>query len=189
MQEDPPRPSPPEPPLPDHVALTHDGANLVLEVRWSRVYQPLFLLIAIFWDGGLVYLLASHTDPNMLGFPTLYVGIGVALTYYVIAGFVNRTRVTVGGGAVDVRIGPLPWAGSKRVEARDIEQVYCQVYIARSRGGTEFYSYSVDAITPQNRKLTLVSELDDRDVALYLEQEIENALGITNEYVPGQLRK
>jgi hypothetical protein len=117
------------------------------------------------------------------------VGIGVWLTYYVIAGFVNRTRVAVGGGAVDVRIGPLPWPGSKRVEASDIEQIFCEMIIARSRGGTQFYAYCVNAVTSRSWKLTLVSGLEERDVALFLEREIEKALGITDEYVPGQLRR
>jgi hypothetical protein len=142
------------------------------------------VLIAICWDGGLVYLLATHAVPGML-----YVGIGVWLTYYVIAGFVNRTRVAVGGGAVDVRIGPLPWPGSKRVEASDIEQIFCEMIIARSRGGTQFYAYCVNAVTSRSWKLTLVSGLEERDVALFLEREIEKALGITDEYVPGQLRR
>ena len=59
---------------------------------------------------------------------------------------------------------------------------------SNTRSGVS-YSCRVNAVTPQNRKLTLVSGLADRDVALYLEQEIEKALGITDEKVPGELEK
>lgn len=180
-----------EAPLPDHFALTHVGANLVLEFRWFWWLSVVMLPFAILWDGYLVlWYLGMQPPPSgpMLGFPMLYVVMGVGFMYYAIAGLVNRTRVTVGGGAVDVRIGPLPWPGSKRVEVSDIAQVYVEKLVTRLRY-SEYYSYQVNALTPQNRKLTLVSGLEDRDVALRLEQEIEKALGIPDEYVPGQVRK
>ena len=47
--------APLEAPLPDHIQLSHDGANLVLEIRWFRPYHLFMLLFTVFWSGFLVF--------------------------------------------------------------------------------------------------------------------------------------
>jgi len=190
-----PEPSgtPLEAPLPDHIQLSHDGANLVLDVRWFRPYHLFLLLFTVFWCGFLVFwygMALRQPSPSnvMLWFPLIHVVVGVGLAYSTLAGLVNRTRVTVGSGAVDVRIGPLPWLGAKRVEANEITQVFGEEVRTQTRSGTNS-SYRVNVITPQNRKLVLVSGLAGADMALYIEQEIEKVLGITDRKVPGELEK
>ena len=44
-------------------------------------------------------------------------------------------------------------------------------------------------ITPDDRKVLLVPGLSRADHALYIEQEIEKALGITERKVLGELQK
>ena len=180
-------------PLPDHIQLTNEGGNLVLDVRWFRPYHLMMLLFTVFWCGFLVFwysqVLRSPSAPSMaLWFPLIHVAVGVGMAYGTVAGFVNHTRITVGGGAVDVRIGPVPWPGAKRVEAHEITQVFGEEVRTNTRSGTSF-SYRVNVITPQNQKLRLVSGLAGSDLALYIEQEIEKALGITDRKVPGELQK
>jgi len=182
-----------EAPLPDHVRLSHDGADLVLDVRWFRPIHLGMLLFAIFWDGFIVFwyrqaLSRPSPDNVMLWFPLLHVGAGLAITYSAITGLVNHTTVTVGGGAVDVKLGPLPWWGAKRVEAGDIVQVFCEESISRTRSGAST-SYHLNVITRDQRKVRLASNLGGKDVALFLEQEIEKALGISDRKVPGELSK
>lgn len=182
-----------EVPLPDHIRMSRDGGDLVLDVRWFRPYHVFMLFFSLFWCGLLVFwygqVLSNPSAPSiMLWFPLLHVGTGIGLSYSTIAGFVNRTRITVGNGAVDVKLGPLPWWGSRRVPAGEIMQVYCEE-ASWSTGSGRGTTYQVSAITPQSRKLRLVWGLAAADTALYIEQEIEKALGITDRKVPGELPK
>ncbi len=75
--------------------------------------------------------------------------------------------------------GPLPWLGNMKIPAGEIRQ---------RRGGTST-RYHLNAITGQNRKLCLVRDVPAADVALYLEQEIEKALGIEDRKVAGEMPK
>ena len=180
-------------PLPDHVKLSHEGADLVLDVRWFRPVHLGMLLFAIFWDAFIVFWYRqalAHPSPGdiALWFPLLHVGVGLGITYSAITGLVNHTTVTVGSGAVDVKLGPLPWWGAKRVEASDIVQVFGEESISRTRSGASM-SYHLNAITRDQRKIRLASSLGGKDVALFLEQEVERALGIADRKVPGELSK
>src|SRR5262252_7413131 len=145
-----------EVPLPGHVQMSRDGGDLVLDVRWFRPYHVFMLFFSLFWCGFLVFWYSqtlSHPSPSniMLWFPLLHVGVGIGVSYSTIAGFVNHTRITVGNGAVDVKLGPLPWWGARRVPSTEIVQVYCEEVSPSRRGGSS--TYQVSAITPENRKL------------------------------------
>ena len=182
-----------EAPLPDHIQMSREGADLVLDVRWFRPYHLFMLVFTVFWCGFLVFwysqVLKSHSAPSMmLWFPMIHVAVGIGMAYGTLAGFLNHTRITVGSGAVAVGIGPVPWPGQKRVEAREITQVFCEEVRTNTRSGANF-SYRVNVITPGNQKLKLVSGLAGSDLALFIEQEVEKALGITDRKVPGELQK
>lgn len=193
MPENPSSGAPLEAPLPDHIQLSHEGTDLVLDFRWFRPYHLFMLVFTVFWCGFLVFwystALRSPSAPSMmLWFPLIHVAVGIGMAYGTVAGFVNHTRITVGNGAVAVRIGPVPWRGGKRLEAREIKQVFCEEVRTNTRSGQNF-SYHVNVITPENQKLRLVSGLAGSDLAIFIEQEIEKALGITDRKVPGELQK
>src|SRR5262245_23706197 len=106
-----------EAPLPDHIRLAHDGADLVLDVRWFRPYHVFMLVFTAFWCGFLVfwYTMAFKHPPQssmILWFPLIHVGVGLGIAYSTLAGFMNHTWIRVGSGAVDVKLGPLPWTGA-----------------------------------------------------------------------------
>jgi len=84
--------------------------------------------------------------------------------------------------------GPLPWLGNIKIPAGEIRQLFREETISRGRGGTST-RYHLNAITGQNRKLCLVRDVPAADVALYLEQEIEKALGIEDRKVAGEMPK
>lgn len=96
-----------EVPLPPRFAVDDFGGTLRIQFRWftPMVFIPLFF--CIFWDGFLVvwYAIAFSTNgPLMMKlFPLLHVAVGVGLTWFVLATFVNRTTITVGDGACVVR--------------------------------------------------------------------------------------
>src|SRR5262249_12041304 len=175
-------------PLPDHVKVSRDGLNLVLDVRWFRPYHLLSLVVTIVFVAVFYHGLRQTPKFPFDGYLLLPAVIVTCSAYSGLAGLVNHTRVTVGDGVVDVRLGPLPWWGSKRLPAGDIRQVFCDEVRTRTRSGVNV-TYHVNVVTPQGEKHRLVPGLATSDVALYLEQEIERALGITDRKVPGELEK
>lgn len=108
------------------------GGELFIRLGW---FQPVLILLAFFcvvWDGFLVFwytiALARPAPGNMMWmpllFPLFHVAVGVGLTYYVVAGFLNSTRILIDDEFVRVRHQPIPWRGNcdqRRSEIRGIE--------------------------------------------------------------------
>ncbi len=59
----------------------------------------------------------------MIVFPICHVAVGVGLTYYVIAGFLNKTEILVTHDSVHVRHRPVPWWGNRSVPRHEIQEV------------------------------------------------------------------
>ena len=56
-------------------------------------------------------------------FPIAHVAVGVGLTYYTVAGFVNSTVLRVSEGQLAVRQGPFPWPGNRTLHTSDLDQL------------------------------------------------------------------
>jgi hypothetical protein len=118
-------------------------------------------------------------------FPLLHVAAGVGITYTALAGWLNRTRISVDQGKVSVRHGPLPWLGNKDIEGSMLKQLYSKEKISRGRNSSST-SYEVHAIMSNGRNVKLVSGLESSEQALYIEQEIERYFRIEDAPVRGQ---
>lgn len=183
-----------EAPMPPALTEERDERGLVLTYRWFTPVHVVMLLFCIFWDGFLVFwyrtALERHaglTDP-MIWFPLLHVAVGIGLSYSTVAGFLNRTIVAIGSGEITIRQGPVPWPGNRTVNGADIRQLFREETFTSSRGGRRA-SYHVCAVTSEKRKLRLLGNVPGADVALYLEQAIEKALGIEDQPVLGEMPK
>ena len=75
---------------------------------------------------------------------------GVGLTYTVLTGFINRTRVEVNRALLTIRHGPLPWVGNRVLPGRSLAQLYGEEVISKSRNGTSV-SYSLFAVDREGR--------------------------------------
>lgn len=73
--------------------------------------------------------------------------------------------------------------GSRTLPGRELTQLYGQ----EIRGNKGRVSYSLFALDKQGRKEKLLSNLDDKDQVLYLEQALERRLGIEDSPVDGEL--
>ena len=99
-------------PRPKEVTLQKQGDRLELSWRWfSWKYLPLaFFCVA--WDSFLIfwYSMAFSTGSPwiMIVFPIAHVAVGVGLTYYTLAGFLNRSQVILDRTSFSVTHGPLP---------------------------------------------------------------------------------
>jgi hypothetical protein len=124
-------------------------------------------------------------------FPLLHVAMGVGLTYSTIAGFFNRTVVTLNDTTLEVWNGPVPWFGNVAIPVSAIEQLYC-THAGQNRAwgkGLNLYQpplFTLNALLINGRKQLLLRAVD-REEALYIEQQLEDWLEIEPAHVPGQV--
>lgn len=111
---------------------------------------------------------------------------GAASSSGVLAGILNRTVISASGSELRVAHGPVPWLGNRGVPVADIAQLYCEEHRSEGKNGATF-SYRLSAVGRDGRKLALVKGLPERDQALYLEQAFEDALGIQDDPVGGEM--
>jgi hypothetical protein len=176
--------------MPAGFAIDDSAVGLRITRRW---FSGVFIFLAFFciaWDSFLVfwYSMAFGGGAPWIFkvFPIVHLAVGVGLTYFTLAGFLNTTTIQVAMDELTIQHGPLPWFGNHRLSVHDLDQLYSQQEMNRNRNGVS-YSYKVNAVTKGNRKITLVSGLTEADQALFIEQQLENYMRIKDRPVPGEL--
>lgn len=175
--------------LPATIHVQDAGKTLHVSLRWRHwKFYPL-AFFCVLWDGFMIFwftmAIASGAWPMAL-FGSLHAAVGVALTYYTVCGFVNRTTVYVGDGRIAVAHEPLPWPGARDIALDELEQLFCEERIHRTKNGTS-YTYELHAILRDGNRIKLLSGLNAPEEAFFLEQEMERFLGIEDRAVPGEL--
>lgn len=168
----------------------------LLRISW-RWFTPSLLFLTFFcfvWDGFLLlWYTAAFTFPKIPWmfkvFPLLHVGVGVFLTYWVIAGYLNTTKVEVTRRSLSIQHGPVPWKTNWTLEGRDLKQLFCKQKVYQNNKGAPTHTYELLAYTRDGRTLTLLDSLEAPQQALYLEEQLERRLGIDDEPVQDELER
>ncbi len=184
-------------PVPTRWVVSHEGSSLLFTNRWFR---PVFIFLVVFcivWNSFLfvwyyLFFAGETSAPTAFSvvfmlFPLLHVALGIGLTYYTIAGFVNKTTITVDRGSLRIRHFPLPWLYAGTIATHEIDQIYCKESIQTNKG-TAWYRYGVSVLLKNGRERKLMSNMDAPEEALFLEAEIEMFLGITDRPVAGEYK-
>jgi hypothetical protein len=185
----------PQVPQPKGVTVDDLGHTFRITRRW---FSPVFIFLLFFcivWDGFLVFWYTVAVGADAPGafrifaciFPILHVAVGVGLTYFTIAGFLNRTVIQASDGLLTVRHGPVPWSGNHDIPTDDLDQLYCEERIHRGKNSTST-SYRLHAVLKDGRKLKLLDNVQEPDQALFIEQQLENHLRIPNREITGEYR-
>lgn len=178
----------PEVSLPKGFRLDRSGDTVRISRRWIGPPAFFLLFFTVFWNG---FMLVWHTISLSTGMwfmsavGLIHTGVGLFLIYYVLALFLNTTVVLASPRELEIQIGPVPWRGNKRLPRDMVEQLFCREKISRGKNGPSS-SYHVEAVLRGNRRETLASGFHDSDHALFVEQEIERHLGITDIPVAGE---
>jgi len=120
----------------------------------------------------------------MIVFPIAHVAVGVGLTYYTLAGFLNRSQLVIDRETFSVSHGPLPWLGYLRVPITQVEQLYCK---GKPGQGNSAATFQLSVILKDGRKKDLLSNLDSPEIGTYIEHQIENRLSIPDRPVRGEI--
>lgn len=161
----------------------------VLRHRWFSAKYIALAVFCVFWDAFILFFIAmmlkqGKFHPGML-LILVHAGVGVGLTYGVLAGFLNSTWFTISHDALIIRQGPVPVGGNRRVERYAIKQLYCEKKKHRGKHGVR-YTYQVIVAEQSGQKTTLVKNLDDLSQARYIEQQLENQMGIKDVVMPDE---
>jgi hypothetical protein len=179
-------------PIPEHISMEPTSGGLLFSYRWFSPAYIFLAFFAIFWDAFLVfwYSIATSQDAPlvMLLLPIVHVLVGIGITYFALAGFLNKTFILVGEGKLTIQHVPLPWPGNRVLQASDLTQLYSEERVIRTRNGTRL-KYQLNAITHENKKITLMSNLTAPDQVRFLEHKLEEFLGITDVPVQGEMRR
>ena len=170
------------------VEVSRGEFGLRLEYRWYRARHVFWAVFALLWDGFTIEyyrstLALASPPPAMLSIPLLHVAVGVLVTYATLAGFLNRTTLTVWQGTLSIRHHPLPWIGIKRLAKSEIRQLYCDQRFGEHR----VPAYHLSVLRKDGRKFWLLRDLVSAELTRFLEQEIEKALGIEDRPVPEEM--
>ena len=147
--------------MPESITVEHRADGLRLSYRWFSM---------------------------MIIFPVFHVAIGVALTYYTLAGFYNRTLISVGRGTLGIEHRPILWFGNRTLQASEISQLYTEQITTRGKNGPRI-SYQLSAVSQDSRKIKLLTGLESPDSARFIERQVEDWLGIRDKRVEGELPK
>ena len=171
--------------LPSRLTLTRDDTALVLTYRWGSPWHILILLAAL----GLTAVTAGMVYVNASATTAFYLVVKLGACYGTLGKVVNHTTITVTRGTLRYRHGPLPWSGNRTLRASAIEQLYCWARTARSRHGDEprVTSYQVHAKLADGKRFRILRMLDTADQARYIEQQIEEYLGIIDVPEVGEI--
>lgn len=185
-------------PMPKGFKIDEFGRELTITYRWFSAAAFFLLFFCIFWDGFLVvwYSIGVGGLLNgkmggmaivMLLFPVLHVAVGIGLTYSVLCMFLNRTEIKVTAGDLSIWHGPVPCPGNCKLPTSDIKQLYVTENEQRGKNGCR-YTYDVNAMKQNDTKQKLIGNLQDIQQALFLEQKLEQHLGIVPQHVPGEVQ-
>lgn len=179
-------------PMPAGVRVERRGSDLKIVRRWFSWRYVMLLFFSVVWNVFLVfwYGMAFVMDAPLVFklFPLLHVAAGVFMGYVTLAGFLNRTVFRIEREHLAVRHGPVPWRGSLDLSALDLEQLFCTQKLNRGRNGTTV-RYGVEASLKDGRHLVIASGLEVREQALFIEQAIEQHLGIQDRRVRSEIAR
>ncbi len=176
--------------LPKGLSMENTEHELRIRRRWFSALTVILTGFAVFWDTFIIawFLIALNGgEYGMAAAGSLHALVGLGITYFVLAGYLNTTLVAVNRENLIIYHAPLPWPGTKTLASSDVTQLYCKS--VRSGSRSRSYSYEVRALLADGRDVKLLSGLTEDVQALFIEQEVERYLKIKDAPVSGELRK
>ena len=179
-------------PLPQGMTIEEGVSGTLITRKWFNVVILFLVFFCIAWDAFLFfwYGIALSTDAPwiMSVFPLAHVAVGIGLTYSTLAGLVNKTWIKAYNGVVSVIHGPVPWRGNLVIPCAEIDQLYCKEKVSHGKNGPRV-SYEVWALKQDGATLKLLGGSLTDDQAIFIEQQLEKSMGLTDRRVAGEMTR
>lgn len=173
-----------EPSRPSGVTIEHGVGNDVLIRRtWFRPMFIFLLFFAIAWDGFLVFWYSMALFEKNAGefqwvamlFPICHVAVGIGITYYTIAGFLNRSEISISQHGLQIRHRPIPWRGNRELRRDEIHEIELEFSVAEnSNTGLQMV---VSAHHVDGRQIVLLNNVPVRQ-AEYIAWQLASAFKV-----------
>jgi len=154
--------------------------NGALALFWVLI--PVHIINSIMNDGDFSSLLT-------LFFLLPHTLVGLLYIYYLIATYKNTTTILVDHKSLNVEHHPLPWPGKRTISTTDLTQLYLKQTKGWSVNDEVTYLYELRAKLKNDKDVKLIGGLISEEVGHFLEEQIENYLGIVDEPVQGEMPK
>lgn len=177
-------------PPPPGFQLEQVGKGLSLRRPWFQWGILPLALFAALWNG---FMLTWYTISFVEGlwpmalFGVFHLGVGLYLAYSCLVTFFNVTELEAEDGRIRVTHSPFPTWSLENLDLGEISQLYVKRGEGRDdsqEGGLELW-----AILESRAHRKLLENIDRTQEALYLEQELEEFLGIQDRRVPGEISR
>lgn len=159
-------------------------SQLVVERRWFGPHYLFLVFFCIGWDSFLVFWYSRPVNNWFFYvFPIAHLAMGVSLTYYTLAGLLNKTTLRIAKGVLSVRHGPLPWRGNRRLPVDRIRQLYVRKRVHEGQE-SKSVTYDVHVEDDQLARVKLLTGLHSLEQAEFIEWVVEDHLGIEDAATP-----
>ncbi len=179
--------------LPDGMSIRSMLSQLELRYAWRRHSSGFLIFFGIFWNLMLLPFVAIAVYQSewkiFLG-TSIHLLVGVGLLYYILSSLFNVTYISVTPKEVQVEHTPLPnpFRPGRTLSANQMEQVYVKKYASGKTNGQPNWMFAVEVILKNQASVRLVGGLKTADYGLFIEQEIERFLDISDRKVQEEWR-
>ena len=179
-------------PLPQGMTIEEGASGTLITRKWFNVVILFLVFFCIAWDSFLFFwygFALSRDAPWIMSvFPIAHVAVGIGLTYSTLAGLVNKTWIKAYNGVVSVIHGPVPWRGNLVIPCAEIDQLFCKEDVTHGKDGPSI-SYEVWVLKLDGTTLKLLGGSLTDDQAIFIEQQLEKSMGLTDRRVAGEMNR
>ncbi len=170
--------------MPKRFEISNGPEGFVIRRKWlgPEIYFLFFFCLA--WNGFMIFFISLARTFSFIMIPHLTVGIVVA--YAALAHLFNTTTITILYDAISLRHAPVPVLGGKTIARGDIQQLYSKETVSHGKHN-DTYTYGVNVILNGGGDIELIGGFQGKEDAIFIEQQIEKRLGISDVIVPGEL--
>ncbi len=175
--------------------LSHEGGSLVI-TRRGYSHAVVVIIISCVAVATLLFIIfANHQGNTASTNPAgivLAVPLIMIICYFVVAKVGNATIIRLNNSLLTVRVGPLPVGGNKDVKVQDIDELFCEKKTNTSSDSrsNQYYTtiyYNVVVQLKTGQRVIVVFALEKYEDARYIEQLVEQHLGITHRPLAGEV--
>lgn len=178
------------------VQLPRKMDYLKLHSMLEFIYKPdgfavkFLLFFTIVWNLFMfifVSTVIASGDFSQLLFMSVHLIVGAGLGIKTIGDLVNKTYITIDPEYIFIERKPLQILKSKPIETKDIKQFYVKKYSSGTVNDKPVYSYGLYAKLHNGREKLLLKGFVRPEHAQFIEQEIEEFLGIQDKRMSGEV--
>lgn len=176
--------------FPKNMHVTKSAGTIQFRYSWFKIKYFISLFAAPIFAYFLVnseYVVGSF---NQLTVSVILLIISsLIIVYYSLAKLINTTQIRVSHEGIAVSHGPILFSKNLILKREDVTQLY----VTQHRVGHRYYLYAttfqINVILKNRHVITLTKGLHSSQQGRFIENQIEDFLGITDIHVEGELAK